>query len=81
MAFSLSLICMRFFKFSKTSLNWASVTSERQFLAQQQINRSVSIGGIDISLASLEGLSAEDSHIVNCTILCNEIAVHRRDYC
>ena len=32
---------------------------DRQFLAQQRINRSGSIGGIDSSLARLEGLSAE----------------------
>ena len=30
-----------------------------QFLAQQRINRSGSIGGIDSSLTRLEGLSAE----------------------
>ena len=32
---------------------------DRQFLAQQRIDRSGSIGGIDSSLATLEGLSAE----------------------
>ena len=32
---------------------------DRQFLAQERINRSGSIGGIDSSLARLEGLSAE----------------------
>ena len=32
---------------------------DRQFLAQQRINRSGSIGGIDSSLARIEGLSAE----------------------
>ena len=32
---------------------------DRQFLAQQRINRSGSIGGIDSSLARLEGLSDE----------------------
>ena len=32
---------------------------DRQFLAQQRIYRSGSIGGIDSSLATLEGLSAE----------------------
>ena len=32
---------------------------DRQFLAQQRINHSGSIGGIDSSLARIEGLSAE----------------------
>ena len=39
---------------------------DRQFLAQQRIDRSGSIGGIDSSLATLEGCRPKDAHIVNC---------------